>query len=94
MLEREPDNPALIKYAQAAEILCQQRFETREAAWEALIELLNAWTEHLELSKLSQYGLQREDLNHVVAHSRGSSMKTNPIVLSDAEICTILENRL
>jgi alcohol dehydrogenase len=94
MLERGPGNPALIKYAQAAEILCQRRFETREAAWKALIELLNAWTERLELPKLSQYGLQCEDLNHVVSHSRGSSMKTNPIVLTDAEICTILEKRL
>jgi alcohol dehydrogenase len=94
MLEREPDNPALIKYAQAAEILCERRFKTPETAWDALIELLNAWTEHLELSKLSHYGLQREDLDHVVAHSRGSSMKTNPIVLTDAEIFTILEKRL
>jgi hypothetical protein len=33
----------------------------------------------LKLPKLSAYGVQESDLDHIVAHSRGSSMKTNPI---------------
>jgi alcohol dehydrogenase len=34
------------------------------------------------------------DLPRIVAHSRGSSMKTNPLVLSDAEVTRVLEMRL
>jgi len=30
----------------------------------------------------------------VVAHARGSSMKTNPIVLTDDEISSILKDRM
>jgi alcohol dehydrogenase len=48
----------------------------------------------MQLARLSAYGLQADALDHVVAHSRGSSMKTNPIVLSDDEIHDILQQRL
>jgi alcohol dehydrogenase len=34
------------------------------------------------------------DVARVVASSRGSSMKTNPLFLDDAEIATVLERRL
>ena len=94
MVEREPENPALGKYARVSEVLNQQRFNTKEAAWEALIDLLTQWTERLKLSKLSEYGVVESELDHVVAHSRGSSMKTNPIVLSDAQIRAVIERRL
>ena len=33
-------------------------------------------------------------LDHIVAHSRGSSMKTNPVVLTDEEIRAILIERM
>lgn len=94
MLAREPDNPALEKYARLSGILCQQRFQNQESAWEALVEFLNDLTTRLQLPRLSVYGLETDGLDHVVAHSRGSSMKTNPIVLSDEEIRTILIHRL
>ncbi|MFQ5487466.1 MAG: iron-containing alcohol dehydrogenase [Gammaproteobacteria bacterium] len=91
---REPGNPALDKYAHAAELLHGRHFPSREAAWEALVALLEDWTRRLELLPLSRYGLDEQGLERVVAHARGSSMKTNPIVLSDEEIRTILRLRL
>jgi len=91
---REPDNPALGKYAHAAELLHGRHFPSREAAWEALEALLDDWTRHLELPPLCRYGLDEQGLARVVANARGSSMKTNPIVLSDEEIRTILLHRL
>ena len=94
MLAREPDNPALNRYVEVARLLCQRHFDSREAAWEGLIELLTHWTEHMELPRLAAYGLDESGLDHVVAHSRGSSMKTNPIVLADDEIRRCLEMRL
>ncbi|MGD8591631.1 MAG: iron-containing alcohol dehydrogenase [Gammaproteobacteria bacterium] len=94
MLSREPSNPALKKYATLGQVLCEKKFRHPEQAWHALIELLEQWTQKLQLSTLSHYGLSAEGLDHVVANSRGSSMKTNPIVLSDEEIKSILQQRL
>lgn len=94
MLSREPDNPALERYAQIADILVNNRHDNLEGAWHTLIKLLHQWTEALDLKKLSHFGLASTDLDHVVAHSRGSSMKTNPIVLTDEEIRAVMVERL
>jgi alcohol dehydrogenase len=92
--ERAPDSVALDSYAEAAAILCGQSFSSREAAWTALVNQLAEWTERLDLPRLGDYGLGTDGLDRVVAHSRGSSMHTNPVVLSDAEIRTCLQERL
>lgn len=94
MLARQPDNLALAKYAQVAEVLCQQSFSTSAAAFAALTDLLTQWTDELALPRLSNYGLNEAGLDHVIAHCRGSSMKTNPIVLTDEELKHILLERL
>ena len=94
MLAREPDNPALERYARISEVLCQKRHRSREEAWEKLISLLHHWTESLQLKKLSDYGLLASGIEQVVTNARGSSMKTNPIVLSDDELAEILMKRL
>jgi alcohol dehydrogenase class IV len=94
MLEREPENPALDKYTRVSEVLCQRKHKSKQDAWEALIDLLHNWTDRLKLPKLSVYGVEESGLDHIVAHSRGSSMKTNPIVLTDSEIRGVVERRL
>ncbi|MEZ5543451.1 MAG: iron-containing alcohol dehydrogenase [Pseudomonadota bacterium] len=91
---RATDAIALDKYAEAAAILCGQTFSSREAAWRALVKLLTDWTARLELPRLGAYGLTGAGLDHVVAHARGSSMKTNPVVLTDDEIRACLQERL
>ncbi len=94
MLAREPSNKALAKYLHVAEILCQKRFIDPQAAFNALIDLLVQWTNELALARLSHYSLQETALDKVIANCRGSSMKTNPIVLKDVEIREILLERL
>ncbi|HFD80571.1 MAG TPA: iron-containing alcohol dehydrogenase [Gammaproteobacteria bacterium] len=93
MRTREPDNPALDKYARVASLLCRRHFEHREQAWEALPDLLDDWTAQLQLPTLDAFGVGATDFDHIVAHARGSSMKTNPIVLTDGEIREILARR-
>jgi alcohol dehydrogenase class IV len=93
MLGREPDNPALEKYARLAGLLCRQQFSSTEQAREALVALLDDWTRRMELPTLDRYGIGTGDFAEIVAHSRGSSMKTNPIVLTDDEIVAILQRR-
>lgn len=92
--EREPYHPALRKYAHASDLLHGQHFPTAEAAHVALLSLLNDWTERLALPRLKHYGIEESDFARIVASSRGGSMKTNPLTLSDAEITRILQQRL
>jgi alcohol dehydrogenase len=94
MKEREPANPALSKYARAAEMLRGRAFDTLDAAHAALVDLLEAWTEAMALPRLSRYGVGEGDVGRLVAGSRGSSMKTNPIVLRDDEIGELVRGRL
>ena len=94
MKKREADNPALVKYARIAETLCHKRFKKKSQAHDELLTLLRQWTETLQLPRLAALGLSDDGIDHGVAHSRGSSMKTNPIVLTDAEIRQLLLSRM
>jgi len=91
---REPDNPALAKYAQVGRMLTNSKTLDDDAARNALIALLADWSERLRLPRLNRYGIKASDFPLIVANSRGSSMKTNPIVLTDDEINRILVERL
>ena len=51
-------------------------------------------TARLGVPRLSAFGLTESSIPALVADSRGSSMKTNPIVLTDDEIATILRASL
>jgi alcohol dehydrogenase len=92
--EREPDHPALDKYARLGAVLGGADPKDRESAWQVLVEVLADWTERLEIPRLSRYGVGLGDIRRIVLNSRGSSMKTNPVVLRDDEIAAIVERRL
>jgi len=94
MQEREPDNPALAKYAQVGRLLSGQTGIDDATARSSLAALLAEWSERLQLPRLNDYGITAADFPLIVANSRGSSMQTNPIVLTDAEINAILMQRL
>jgi alcohol dehydrogenase class IV len=49
-----------------------------------LVDSLRRWEVELALPRLAAYGIGESDLPRIVAASRGGSMKTNPIVLTDA----------
>jgi len=94
MQQREPQNPALAKYAQVGRLLTGRSDLDDTSARSALTELLADWSERLQLPRLNGYGISADDFPMIVANSRGSSMLTNPIVLKDEEIKEILERRL
>jgi alcohol dehydrogenase len=91
--ERDADGPALHKYADVGRLLCRESMDD-DAAIAALLALLEDWTRRLELPRLSAYGVRTEDCARIVANSRGSSMRTNPVVLTDEELGRILMARL
>lgn len=94
MLEREPENSALDKYATLGDVIAQKRHKSKQESRDALCEILHKWTEQMNLAKLGSFGLSEDGLDKVVANSRGSSMKTNPIVMSDNEIRELLLKRM
>jgi alcohol dehydrogenase len=94
MQEREPENKALAKYAEVGRLLTGQAEMDDATARVSLTTLLAEWSERLELPRLNGYGITSADFPLIVANSRGSSMQTNPIVLTDAEISAILVQRL
>ncbi|NNG12349.1 MAG: iron-containing alcohol dehydrogenase [Halobacteria archaeon] len=94
MRAREPGNPALIRYRVLGELLCQQTFSTIAVAQDALVALLEDWTTHMDIPRLGQCDVTPGDFDRIIANCRGSSMRTNPIVLNDAEILKILQQRL
>jgi len=91
---RMPRSPALEKYAQVGRLLARNDALDGNVARQALVGLLEKWTEAMALPRLGNYGMKPEDIHRVVAHSRGSSMKTNPVDLTDRELEEILIQRL
>jgi alcohol dehydrogenase len=91
---REPAHPALEKYAQVGRLLSHKGQLDQVASHAILIDTLDAWTRDLGLPTLAHFGVTPAGIPRIVAHSRGSSMKTNPIRLEDDEIAAILAARL
>lgn len=92
--QRLPQSPALFKYVHVAHLLIGEANLPQEEALKTLVHILRRWTMELKLPLLSHYGMQLEHLNKVVSHSRGGSMKTNPIPLTDDELKELLQRRL
>jgi len=92
--EREADSPALGKYAEVGRLFCGNAPMADAEACDSLIESLNEWTERLKLPRLGEYGVSEADIGRVVANSRGNSMQTNPLALSDEEVAELLRRRL
>lgn len=91
---RAPDSTALGKYAAVAALLGAPPALDGRQTPESLVALLRTWTEQLDLPRLSAFGAASGDIPRIVAGSRGSSMKTNPIVLTDAEIAQVVSARM
>jgi alcohol dehydrogenase len=91
---REPDHVALGKYARIQAVLAGAEHVDRARGPEELVALLQGWTDRLRLPRLSLHGMREGDVARVVAGARGSSMRTNPILLSDAELATAVRERL
>lgn len=92
---RELGNAALSRYAAAGRLLAGLPAGTSDGEARAgLVALLESWRSRLDVPRLSAFGIDDADVPAIVAESRGSSMKTNPIVLTDVEIAAILRESL
>jgi len=95
LAERAPGSLALERYAEAGRLLAGDPAPTDgtltdEAARHALLAALDRLTAVLRIPGLAAYGVTADAFPALVAESRGSSMRTNPVVLTDDEIGAIL----
>ena len=92
---RDPDSPALARYAVLGRLLARMPDATDDAAARsALVATLHAWSAALGSRGLGRWGVTRDAIPAVVADARGSSMRTNPVVLTDAELASVLAEAL
>jgi alcohol dehydrogenase class IV len=99
---RDPDGPAMDRYATLGRLLAPVSGAGKPVAGSAddaqarsaLVALLDDWRVRLAVPGLASYGVTESDIPAIVADSRGASMRTNPIVLTDDEIAEILRASL
>jgi alcohol dehydrogenase len=91
---RAPGDAALAKYAEVGRLLSRHAGTTATEDRAGLVRILAQWAERMALPRLSGFGVAPSDLDRIVAASRGSSMKTNPVVLTDDEIRRVVIARL
>jgi alcohol dehydrogenase len=87
---RDPTGVALSRYAAAGWILSGVAGATDSEARAALVPALTQLTARLGIPRLAAFGITESSIPALVADSRGSSMKTNPVVLTDMEIGAVL----
>ena len=92
--ERDPGSVALSRYAAVAWLLTGRAVADDAETRSALVPELESWSARLGVPPLSVFGITASDIPAIVADSRGSSMKTNPVTLTDDEIASILEASL
>jgi alcohol dehydrogenase class IV len=86
---RAPQSPALARFAELGERLCGDPSPDAAAGWAAGL------CARLDVARLSAYGVTREHLPDLITASRAaSSMKGNPITLTDDELLEILDGAL
>lgn len=92
--ERQPESVALKRYANVGRMVARQESLDDDAAREALLGIMQAWSGRLRMPPLSHFGVGEGDVDRIVAGSRGNSMQTNPVVLTDNEIAEVIRQRL
>jgi alcohol dehydrogenase class IV len=89
--QRQPDAPAFPRYAVLGRLLARLPEGTPDhEATAALVDLLGVWTQALRIPGLATWGITEAAIPAIIADARGSSMRTNPIVLTDGELARIL----
>lgn len=92
---RSPESPALARFAVLGRLLGEVSPDTPDAdARDALVRVIRAWTEALGIPGLAAFGVTAGDIPRVVAGSRGSSMRTNPVALTDDEVAAVVRASL
>lgn len=75
MAVRDSEHAQRAKYVHAARIFLDRPNLEEEAALDALLVTLRSMTQTLELPRLSVLGVEWNDFDRIVAHSRGQACR-------------------
>jgi len=91
MREREPQSSVMDRYYYVARILTGKP----DAVPAAGVEWIRQLVVELGIPRLRTHGIKSEDIPEIVKHAKiASSMKANPLVLTDEELTEILQRAL
>jgi alcohol dehydrogenase class IV len=83
------------RFASVAEALCDERFDDQQQAIEVGLAFLSDLQRDLAIPRLKSFGLDDDALRAtIIANARGSSMRFNPVELSDAQLDAIVLSAL
>ena len=89
--ERDPESDALERYREIARVLTGEREATPEDGLMWVAQLVQS----LRIPRLASYGISAAHVVDIaVKAARASSMKANPVVLTQAELTWILEQSI
>ncbi|NES85930.1 MAG: iron-containing alcohol dehydrogenase, partial [Moorea sp. SIO2B7] len=88
---RNPDSLAVDKMARLGELLSGESGRSKEYYGNILVDILGEWTEILELPRLGEYGIKKQDMEKILAKTRN---RNNPVELTHEEIQALVESRL
>ncbi len=94
IIHKEGKEEKFQKFVTISKILTQSTNETPDEIIRSAIKYLKDLKQKLKLPSLKDLGITESDIPQIVKESRGSSMKTNPVVLSDEEISKIIFSSL
>jgi len=84
---RAPESPAINRYDEVARIITGKSTDRAAAGINWIQELCS----QLQVPRLAEYGIKKGDLSTIVLKSKdASSMKGNPILLTEAELLEVL----
>ena len=89
LLDYDRDSLVLEKYSNLAMIFCRTSDDPFK-----MVERIQMMMQMMKMPGLGEFGFKKEDIPQVVEKSRGSSMKYNPIELTDDKLTEILEQAL
>jgi len=85
---RAPQSPAISRYDEVARIVTGDSTARASDGTNWIQELCS----QLQVPRLAEYGIKEADFSNIVEKSKNaSSMKGNPIVLTEAELLAVLE---
>jgi len=90
MLARDVYNPALAKYAKVGRLFAPEMNMDEADALKMLLGMLEIWQQHMQMPKLSEYGVTKDDVARILANISGGSYATNPIVLTQDELKALM----
>lgn len=84
----------LNKYAQASDLLCESQNADQQTKLDQLSQYLETLSNRYVKQKLSDFGLNQDNLFPIINSCRAGSMLGNPVILSDEQLILAIAKKI